>query len=210
MFWLGDAQASNNNKEFREGVLSNGSATIPVTIWSQPMFHSLTEEVWYDMHDMNIKRFNQLLLATTIYTLINKCNDENLPEVSGPDLMLYQPTDTKAITPEIVSCTVVTGNLLCSVQSCQIPFEPEPNQLFTKCPGGHRQLVSKMKSVKQGKIDIEVDGSQHILTFHVSVFEKYFETNMKSVEEFEEKILLLENVMMTYNTSTSKILSVGK
>ena len=203
---------------YRNGIIQDSTGHIRITVWRQPVISMINEGEFYNLTDMNTKIWdNNLRVETTRSTVVERIDDANKQEeaktLESPDLTLYHDDDKNIETlnnPNITSVEITEG-LICQNTQCQAPLLPEQNQKFVRCSNCNRkQVVEKLSKSVNGVVDVENDATAVTLNFDADIINGLFGIQFSSstTEEIEEKLLLLEGVVITYDKKSKKITSI--
>ena len=209
--WIFDVKQISTNSKCQNAVLIDESGEIMVTMCQESLL-CMEEDVCYTIIDMNRKDYFGLKLQSS-----RKTSVEVLPKVCDitlPDLTMYQNRENITVLLEAIStCSIsdVTLSLIanCPGNNCSgsliDPFLKITN--FSEC--NQKVIVARCPKGITGNIDVEnltlhITGKIIGNIFRAGTCELY---NSKT-DELEEKLLLLENLKIGYNSKTLEVLKM--
>lgn len=204
--------AGRIEKRVREGIICDNSGYFPISVWEYLV--ELKENTWYMLSEVIIKHYEGKRLQTTrgsiakeIQVDLDRVVDWTMvPEVMfGPGNSAEQ-TLSRNVT---MNCKIVSVLMntypICVNQKCAKKVQIVPGEKIVKCNSCFRKMLSgSCPCGLNCMVDVEGDGAQMSLTIFPSELGELFgedliEQYSEKPEILEEKLLLLDNIVITYN-----------
>ena len=209
--WTSNVKQISSDSKCQNGILIDESGKIMVTMWQESLL-CMKEDVQYTVTDMNFKDYFGLRLQSS-----RKTSVEALPKVCNvtwPDLAMYQNRENSTLLLQTISTSGISGVTLSLISNC--PGNNCSGTLidpFLKITNGgeynRKVIVVRCPKGIIGNNDIET------LTLPITgkIIDNIFGTGTcelynNKTDELEEKLLLLENLEITYNLKTLNILKI--
>ena len=208
LFWIDEVKFIKD-REIRDAVLSGENGNIAVSIWNVPVIDSLEEGIWYVFHNMLVKMFNTIKLSTSIKTVIMRCVQDDLPDITKPDVQRFMQ-DVETVHISDVVSVEIRALKVCVMNKCSFKFTVEDNQEMTRCPKcKQKQKVQKMVEKTDGTMVIDSDGVQRSLNFDLEVFASALDipsANNNNYDAQEDQLLSISDRQV--RVTNGKIVSI--
>ena len=194
----------------REALLTGEEGEIVRTVWNASVIESLEEGIWYAFHGMLVKMFNTVKLATAVNSVIMKCDQDDFPDISKPDVTEFMENVETVTISDVVSVEI-RGLKVCVMNKCGFKFVVEENQEMTRCSRcNQKQKVQKMVEKTNGTMVIDSAGVQRSFEFDLEVFASVLDTpcgNNNNYDAQENQLLSLTDREVT--VTNGKIISIN-
>ena len=197
----------NVHKELREAVINDGTAHYIISIWGE-MIEQIEESKCYSLSDCVLKDYFGQQLSTLPHSVLKevkidrqiKWDEINLKDIAET---LGNKGQSSVDKPDITG-VVLSFYAVCTNKNCKKKVTLPAGEKIVRCEYCERTMLSdKCKTALSGIVDIAGDNVCESLTVFPDVLTKYFGEDVNKLTETEslmEKLLMLQNVRITYNT----------
>ena len=195
-------------KRVRDAIISDNKSHMQISIWEE-VIDNVEEDVWYTITDVTTKDYYGIKLTTTTKSDIVKEEIDTPVDWSAVPVDDYStaltaaPNATQLCCPDIISAKIYKYPI-CASAKCGKKVNIVPGEPLVRCTACTRRMLPKKCPLGlHCVLEVQHNDKDHILTIFsaqlTSFLNEEIETYCDDTDSLEERILMMENVDITYN-----------